>query len=144
MEFPDGLKYSEEHTWVNVKDDIAKIGITDYASHELGSIIFVELPQIGDIIEQSESLGTLESSKTVSDIFAPVSGKVVEVNSDLETDPGIINEYPYEDGWLIKVELADDDELETLLDRSEYQTYVEDESDSPEDDDDDDDDDDSN
>lgn len=125
MEFPNDLKYCEEHTWVRIKEDYALVGITEYASKELGEILFVDLPQEDELIGQGESFGTLESSKTISDLFAPVSGRVIEVNSDLENDPGIINEYPYDDGWLLKIELTDESELEELLDDDTYRIFVE-------------------
>ncbi len=141
MEFPDGLKYSEEHLWVNKKDNTALLGITSFAAKELGEVVFVDLPQVGDLIDQNESFGTLESSKTISELFAPLSGKVIELNSDLEDDPSIISEYPYDDGWLVKIELTDNDELESLLSSDTYQAFIEEDDELEEDDDDDDDDD---
>ncbi len=138
MEFPNGLKFSEEHLWVSVSGTIATIGITKYAAEKLGNVLFVDLPHEDESIDQSESFGTLESSKTVSDLFAPVSGKVAEVNPDLGSDPEIINEFPYDDGWLMKVELTEEDELDTLLDAAAYLHHIKEEHDHDHDDDDDD------
>ncbi|MFC1855848.1 glycine cleavage system protein GcvH [Thermodesulfobacteriota bacterium] len=129
MHFPEGLKYSEEHTWVSVEGNIATVGITEYASDELNNVLVVELPQEGDMVDQGESFGSLESSKTVSDVFAPVSGEVIDVNSDAIDDPGIVNEYPYDDGWLIKVRMNEPDELVALLSHLKYETYVDEEAD---------------
>jgi glycine cleavage system H protein len=138
MEHPDELLYSEEHTWVSIKDDIATIGITLYAAEELDNILAVDMPQVGDIIDQGESFGTLESSKVVSDIFAPISGEVVEVNNDSVDDPAMINEYPYDDGWLIKVKPSDENEQAALLSAIKYEIYVKEEKQDDDDDDDDD------
>jgi glycine cleavage system H protein len=124
MEIPEDLQYTEEHEWVLVEDDIAIIGITDYAQSELGDIVYVELPQIGDLVQQMEPFGTIEAVKTVTDLFAPVSGEVVEVNTLLEDSPHLINEDPYGEGWIIKVKLSDPSELENLLSAEEYRNLV--------------------
>lgn len=124
MEIPEDLQYTEEHEWVLVEDDIAIIGITDYAQSELGDIVYVELPQIGDLVQQMEPFGTIEAVKTVTDLFAPVSGEVVEVNTLLEDSPHLINEDPYGEGWIIKVKLSDPSELENLLSAEECRNLV--------------------
>jgi glycine cleavage system H protein len=121
---PKDLKYSEEHEWVQVEGDLATVGITDYAQTELGDIVFVELPNVGDTLTQSEPFGTVEAVKAVSEIFAPVSGEVVEVNEALDDTPQIMNEDPYGDGWLLKVRLADESELEHLMSPKDYQELI--------------------
>jgi glycine cleavage system H protein len=121
---PKDLKYSEEHEWVQVEEDLATVGITDYAQTELGDIVFVELPEVGDPVTQSEPLGTVEAVKAVSEIYAPVSGEVVEVNEMLEATPQLINQDPYGDGWLVKVKLVDGKELDNLLSSEEYRELI--------------------
>jgi glycine cleavage system H protein len=121
---PKELKYSEEHEWVQVEGDLAIVGITDYAQRELGDIVFVELPNEGDTLIQTESFGTVEAVKAVSEIFAPVSGEVVEVNGNLEATPQIINQDPYGDGWLLKVRMSDQSELEHLLTAQQYAELI--------------------
>jgi glycine cleavage system H protein len=121
---PKELKYSEEHEWVQVEGDLAIVGITDYAQRELGDIVFVELPNEGDTLIQTESFGTVEAVKAVSEIFAPVSGEVVEVNGNLEATPQIINQDPYGDGWLLKVRMSDQSELEHLLSAQQYAELI--------------------
>ena len=117
---PKDLKYSEEHEWVQVEGETAIIGVTDYAQKELGDIVFVELPPIGEHISQSEPFGTVEAVKAVSEIFAPVSGEVIEINEMLENTPQVINQDPYGEGWMVKVKLAIQKELENLLSPDEY------------------------
>ena len=107
MAVPEELKYSKEHEWVKVEDDTVTIGITEYAQGELGDIVFVELPETDDDIEEGESFGSVESVKTVSELYAPVSGTVVEVNEELEDSPEFVNESPYEKAWMVKVKLND-------------------------------------
>lgn len=128
MHYPEELLFSEEHLWVLVKGDTATIGISEYASEELDGILAVDLPQVGDTIDQGEPIGTLESSKTVSDLYAPISGEVIEVNSDVLEDPAIINEYPYDDGWLIKIKITDEEELSSLMTNIKYDEYIEEEA----------------
>ncbi len=125
MDFPEGLKYSKEHEWVLVEDDVAIIGITEFAQGELGDIVFVELPEVGEKISKDDSFGSLESVKAVSDIFAPISGAVVEINDDLKENPEAINEDPYGDGWMIKVQLTDMDELKDLMSSEDYAEFIE-------------------
>lgn len=121
------LKYSKEHEWVKVEGNIAKIGISDYAQSSLGDIVFVELPEVGREVSADESIGVIESVKAVSDIYTPVSGKIVEVNTELEDAPETINESPYEQGWIYTIELTDADEVEQLLSAEEYQQLTEEE-----------------
>ncbi len=124
MEFPKELRYSEEHEWVKVEGNKAHIGITAFAQDELGDIVFVELPEVGDEIEVDEPFGSVESVKTVSELYAPISGKVVEINEDLEDSPEFVNESPYEKAWMIVVEMSDESELEKLMDSEGYQKMV--------------------
>ncbi|MDZ7721374.1 MAG: glycine cleavage system protein GcvH [candidate division KSB1 bacterium] len=124
MNVPEELKYSEEHEWVRVEDNVATIGITDYAQGELGDLVFVELPSKGDDAEQSESLGTIEAVKAVSDLFSPVSGKVVEINESLADDPEAVNRDPYGDGWMVRIELSNPSELDDLMDAPAYQEKI--------------------
>lgn len=127
MEFPEELKYTEEHEWVLVEDDIVTIGITDFAQDSLGDVVFVELPEVGATLEAGKPFGVVESVKAVSDIYAPVSGEVVEVNEELPDAPETINTSPYEDGWMIKVKLSDKSQLDDLLDADDYQDFIEEE-----------------
>ena len=124
MNFPKDLKYSKEHEWVKVEGDKVRIGITDFAQDELGDIVFVELAEPGDDIEINESFGSVESVKTVSELYAPVSGKVVEVNEELEDSPEFVNESPYEKAWMLVVELANADELDELMTAEEYEEFT--------------------
>ena len=124
MEIPKNLRYTDEHEWIFVEDDIATIGITDYAQGELGDIVFVELPAVDDEIQQMDPFGTIEAVKAVSDIFAPVSGKIVEVNEMLQEQPELINQSPYDDGWMIKIQFADKSELDSLLSPDAYKELI--------------------
>ncbi len=124
MSIPEQLKYTKEHEWLKVEDNVATIGITDWAQGELGDIVFMELPAEGDQFDQGQSFGTIEAVKAVSDIYAPISGKIVVVNAALEDDPMAINRDPYGDGWMIKIEIADPSELGNLLDARAYGELV--------------------
>ncbi|KZE53982.1 glycine cleavage system protein H [Brevibacillus parabrevis] len=124
MEFPKNLRYSEEHEWVRVVGNKAYIGITAFAQSELGDIVFVELPEVGATIQQDEPFGSVESVKTVSELYAPVTGKVVEVNGELEDAPELVNSSPYEQAWMIAVELSDEAELDKLMDADKYEAMV--------------------
>jgi len=124
MDIPEDLQYTEEHEWVLVEDDVIIVGITDYAQSELGDVVFVELPQVGEVVQQMEPFGTIEAVKTVADIFAPISGEVVEVNTLLEDSPHLINEDPYGEGWIIKIKISDRSELENLLSSEDYGNLV--------------------
>ena len=115
MAVPSELKYSKEHEWVKVEGNTVTIGITEYAQGELGDIVFVELPEVDDEINEGDTFGSVESVKTVSELYAPVSGKVVESNEELEDSPEFVNESPYEKAWMVKVELSDESQLDDLL-----------------------------
>lgn len=138
MEFPEGLKYSKEHEWVLVEDKVAIIGITEFAEHELGDVVYVELPEVGEKVVKDDPFAAVESVKAVSDVFAPVSGTVLEINDTLPENPETINDDPYGDGWMIKVEMTDKDDLKNLMSAEEYAEYIEQqkEKDGEEDDDD--------
>jgi glycine cleavage system H protein len=119
-EVREGLKYTKTHEWVKLAGSKAKIGITDHAQHELTDIVFVELPSVGKEIKKGEELCVVESVKSVSEVYAPVSGKIVAVNKKLDDSPETINSSPYDDGWLVEVEIKDKAEVNTLLDAAEY------------------------
>ncbi len=127
MSVKDGLYYSEDHEWVREEEDCLVIGVTDFAQEELGDIVFVELPEAGEEFEKNDSFGVLESVKAVSDTFIPVSAKIMEVNENLIDNPELINDDPYDEGWLIKVDPADDSELDELLSAEEYAEFIEEE-----------------
>ncbi|MBI5266856.1 MAG: glycine cleavage system protein GcvH [candidate division Zixibacteria bacterium] len=124
MNIPSDLKYTKEHEWVRVEGDVATIGITDYAQGELGDIVFVELPDIGAEVKQLGRFGTIEAVKAVSDLFSPVSGKVVDINKGLDDDPMVINRDPYGGGWIIKVKVTSSGELAQLLGADGYKKIV--------------------
>ena len=124
MEIPQGLRYSKEHEWVATEDSVATIGVTDFAQDQLGEIVYIELPSVGDKVSKDDPFGVIESVKAVSDIFAPVSGTVTEVNQELAESPEIINEDPYGDGWLIKIRISDSAELDDLMDNAEYHEII--------------------
>jgi glycine cleavage system H protein len=136
MEFPEGLRYSKEHEWVLVEGNIATIGITEYAQEELGDIVYVELPEVGEKVVKDDPFGAVESVKAVSDVYAPVSGSVLEVNDALPDSPETINDDAYGDGWMIRVEMSDTDDLKDLMTADEYAEYVEQQRGEEEDDDD--------
>ena len=124
MGLPDNIKYTEDHEWVDINDGIATVGITDFAQSELGDIIFVEFPDEGMSVEQKESIGTLEAVKTVADIFSPLSGEILELNEDLESNPELINEDPYKGGWILKMKVNNLEEVETLLSNTDYEKII--------------------
>lgn len=124
MTVPSELKYSKEHEWVKIDGDIVTIGITDFAQSELGDIVFVELPEEGDELTSGDSFGSVESVKTVSELYAPLSGKVVEVNEELEDSPEFVNESSYDKAWMVKVELSDKSQLDELLDADAYSEMI--------------------
>lgn len=124
MECPDDLKYTREHEWLLVEGKVATVGITDYAQEQLGDVVFVELPAVGDKVTKDEAMGVIESVKAVSDVYAPVSGTVIEVNDDLPDSTEMINEDPYGDGWMVKIELSDPTDVDDLLNSTEYETFV--------------------
>jgi glycine cleavage system H protein len=127
MEFPEDLKYSKEHEWVRLEGDTAVIGITDYAQDSLGDVVYVELPAEGDAVTRGETFGVVESVKAVSDLYSPVSGSVVEMNDAVVDGPEAINEDPYTEAWMLKVQLDNIDEVEELLSADEYQQFIEEE-----------------
>lgn len=125
MEFPDQLKYSKEHEWVAVDGARARIGITDFAQDALGDVVFVELPAVGATVVAMTSCGEVESTKSVSDVFTPVSGAVVEVNDALNEQPELLNQDPYGTGWIFVVEMSDPSEVDALMDAAAYRALVE-------------------
>ncbi|MBI4649847.1 glycine cleavage system protein GcvH [Candidatus Desantisbacteria bacterium] len=127
MQFPENLKYTKEHTWVSVKKNTATFGITSYAQKELGEIVFIELPEVGTEVIHMTEFGVIESSKTSSDLYAPVSGEVLQVNEDLFDNPEVINRDPYGDGWMITVKISDPSELDLLMSVEEYAAMIKEE-----------------
>ncbi|MEN2465577.1 glycine cleavage system protein GcvH [Ornithinibacillus sp. JPR2-1] len=125
MSLPNDLLYSKEHEWVKKEGNTVRVGITDFAQDELGDIVFVELPEVGDEIQVDEPFGSVESVKTVSELYAPISGKIVEVNTDLEDSPELVNEAPYEGAWMIVIEPSDESELDNLLSPEAYKEIIE-------------------
>ena len=124
MNFPEDLKYTKDHEWIRVEGDVAYVGITDYAQSELGEIVYVDITTEGETVAKEEVIGTIEAVKTVSDLFMPASGEVLEVNAELEDAPELVNQEPYGKGWLIKVSVADAAELDSLLSAEEYQQLI--------------------
>ncbi len=124
---PDDRKYTKTHEWVKIENDCAVVGITDYAQESLGDITFVELPAVGDTVEQGEECGVIESVKAASDLYAPVSGEIAEVNTFLEEKPEAINRSAYEDGWIFKLRDFDEDQVERLMDADQYEAMLENE-----------------
>lgn len=127
MEFPEELKYTEEHEWLLIEEEVVTVGITDFAQDALGDVVFVELPEVGTVLEAGKPFGVVESVKAVSDVYAPISGEVVEVNEELPDAPETINTSPYEDGWMIKIKPSDPSQLKDLMDSEEYQEFIEEE-----------------
>lgn len=125
MDFPEELKYTEEHEWVLVENDVVTVGITNFAQDQLGDIVFVELPEVGDMLEEGKTFGVVESVKAVSDVYAPVAGEVVEVNEALPDEPEALNNSPYDEGWLIKIKLTDPAVLDGLMNVTAYKEFVE-------------------
>ena len=125
---PEDLKYSQEHEWLRMEGEAAVIGITHFAQDSLGDVVFVELPEVGSDVKQFEKMGEIESVKAVSDLYSPVGGTVIEVNDSLLDSPELVNDSPYEDGWMLKVEVADSSEIERLMSASEYDALLESES----------------
>lgn len=124
MTFPEDLKYTKDHEWIKVEGDIATVGITDFAQNELGDIVYIEVSAVGETLEQEETFGTIEAVKTVSDLFMPVSGEVLEFNEELEGNPDIVNKEPYTKGWIAKIKISDPSELKDLLDTEKYKELV--------------------
>ena len=124
MNFPDKLKYTKDHEWILVEGDAGTVGITEFAQGELGDVVFVELPAVGKVLKQHDSFGTIEAVKAVSDLYAPVSGSVTEVNGGLGKTPEVVNKDPYGEGWMVKIKLSNLAELAGLLDAAAYQALV--------------------
>lgn len=124
MIFPEELQYTKEHEWIRINGDVGTVGITDYAQSELGDIVFVVLPNVGKQVKQGESFGSVEAVKAVSDLYAPVSGEVTEVNPELEKKPELVNKDPYYNGWMVKVRIKDKSELSKLLDAKHYRELI--------------------
>jgi len=127
MEFPDHLKYTKEHEWARVENGSVVVGVTDYAQDSLGEVVYVELPDEGSEVTKDEAFGVIESTKAVSDLYSPVSGTVKDVNDTLLDIPELINEDPYDEGWILKIEMSDPTQLSTLLDAAAYASYIEEE-----------------
>ena len=124
MNIPENLKYTKDHEWLKVEDNVATIGITEFAQGELGDIVFVEVDTEGESLDLEEVFGTIEAVKTVSDLFMPISGEVTEFNETLEDEPELINSSPYDKGWIVKVNIADVSELDSLLSAEEYKNLI--------------------
>ena len=124
MNFPQNLKYTNEHEWIRVEGDMAYVGITDYAQEQLGDIVFVDIPTVGVSLEANETFGTIEVVKTISDLFLPVAGEVIEQNESLEENPELVNKDPYGEGWLIKMKPANLKDIEDLLDAEAYKAVI--------------------
>ena len=124
MSIPKDLRYTQEHEWVKIEGNKVRVGITDFAQHELGDIVFVELPEVGDTVTFNETFGSVESVKTVSELYSPVSGTVVEINEALADSPEFVNESPYENAWMIVVELSNEAEVESLLTAEAYEELI--------------------
>lgn len=124
MNIPKDLLYTEDHEWIRIDEELAVVGITDYAQSELGDIVYVELPEIGTEINQGDSFGTIEAVKAVSDLYMPISGEVIEANESLNNNPEIINKDPYKEGWMIKIKFSDLTEREELLDNKKYEGLI--------------------
>ncbi len=126
MEFPEELKYSKEHIWLRIEGNRAVVGITDFAQEELGTIAAVELPDEGEQVEQEDSMGSVEARKTVAELYAPITGTVLAFNEEALDNPSLINDDPYDGGWLLELKLEDPDELKVLMSADDYADYVED------------------
>ncbi|MBP7511848.1 MAG: glycine cleavage system protein GcvH [Bacteroidia bacterium] len=124
MNFPANLKYTKEHEWVSIEGDIATVGVTDFAQSELGDIVFVEIETQGETLSHGDTFGTVEAVKTVSDLYMPVSGEIIEVNNDLQTNPENVNNDPYSKGWMVKIKMSDLSEVDSLLDATNYQSLT--------------------
>ncbi len=124
MQFPEELRYTKEHEWIRVENGVGTVGITDFAQHELGDVVFVELPAVGTAFTKGQAFGVVESVKAVSDIYVPIGGKVAEINGELDPKPELVNQEPYGAGWLIRLEVSDAAELDDLMDADAYRRYT--------------------
>jgi len=128
--YPEEYLYTKDHEWLQVQEDTAIVGITDYAQHELGDVVYVDLPEVGDTFDLNEPFGSVESVKAVSEIFCPVSGEVLDANSKLEDSPELVNESPHKDAWMIKIRISNPDELTELMSAEEYEEYIQEQRES--------------
>ncbi|HYV92433.1 MAG TPA: glycine cleavage system protein GcvH [Chitinophagales bacterium] len=124
MNFPDNLKYTKDHEWIRLDGDIATVGITDFAQSELGDIVYVDVPSLNKSLKKEEVFGTVEAVKTVSDLFLPVSGKIIEINIQLNDKPEVVNKDPYGEGWMVKILITNPDEIKELLDAAAYRKLI--------------------
>jgi len=124
MDFPENLKYTKDHEWIRVEGNIAIVGITDFAQGELGDIVYVEIETVGEEVAREEVFGTVEAVKTVSDLFMPVTGKIIAKNEGIDANPEVVNKDPYGEGWMIKIEMSDPSEVNSLLDAAAYKTII--------------------
>ena len=124
MNLPQNIKYTDDHEWASINEDVITIGITDFAQSELGDIIFVEFPDLNINVQEKDAIGTLEAVKTVADIFSPISGLIIELNENLESNPELINESPYDQGWILKIKVTNSDEFNSLLSYSDYEKLI--------------------
>ena len=124
MNIPSNLQYTKDHEWAKIENGVATIGITDFAQGELGDIVFVEIPEVGKSFNAGDAFGTIEAVKTVTDLFSPISGKIVAINEGLDNDPGKVNSDPYGDGWLVKIRLSDPDEKDGLMSSIAYEEII--------------------
>lgn len=124
MNIPSNLKYTSDHEWANIQDGIATIGITDFAQGELGDIVFVEFPEVGDTFDAGDTFGTIEAVKTVADLFMPVSGEIVAINEELDSDPAKVNSDPFGNGWIIKIQMSNAGEEDELMSPSSYEEEI--------------------
>lgn len=124
MNFPENVKYTSDHEWIRVEGQYGWVGITDYAQSELGDIVYIEIPAVGTKVEKGKSFGTIEAVKAVSDLFAPVTGEVVEINTEMKDHPEDVNKDPYDKGWMVKIKITDHAQLDTLLDVQAYKTLI--------------------
>ncbi len=122
--YPDENLYTKDHEWMSVQGNVGTVGITDFAQHELGDVVYVDLPEVGDSFEANEPFGSVESVKAVSEVFSPVSGEVIEVNASLENEPELINQSPHQKAWMIKIRITNTEELKELLSAEEYEEYL--------------------
>ena len=118
------FKFTKDHEWLNLQEDLAIVGITDYAQSQLGDIVFVEMPELSTSLTASESFGAIEAVKTVADLFAPVSGRVIEINENLDSSPDLVNSDPYNEGWIVKLKIDNNDEINELMNYDEYHEYI--------------------
>jgi len=125
MDIRDNLKYTNDHEWIRIEGDIAHVGITDYAQKELGDIVFIEVETEGETLEKGDTFGTIEAVKTVSDLYMPISGEVLEFNEELEDQPELVNKEPYENGWIVKLKVTDKAQLDDLIDAETYKKQIE-------------------